>query len=548
MVKAPHGTEMSCKGWLQEAALRMLMNNLDPEVAERPEDLIVYGGRGKAARNIECYDAIVKSLQSLENDETLLVQSGKPVGIFKTHSNAPRVLIANSNLVGNWANWEHFDKLEKEGLMMYGQMTAGSWIYIGSQGILQGTFETFAEAARQHFKGTLEGKLVVTGGLGGMGGAQPLAATMNGGTFLAAEMDEERIQKRLDTKYCDEMADNIDYAIDTVIDWKENKVAKSMAVKANIIDLLNRLIERNITPDLLTDQTSAHDPLIGYIPHGFTTSNADKLREEDPDKYISLSYESMATHVEYMLKLKERGAHTFDYGNNLRERAKEAGVKNAFDFPGFVPAYIRPLFCEGKGPFRWVALSGDPNDILETDKVMLELFPEDKALAKWIKMAQKRISFQGLPARICWLGYGERKKAGLAFNELVKSGKVKAPLVIGRDHLDSGSVASPNRETEAMKDGSDAVADWPILNALLNTASGASWISFHHGGGVGMGYSLHSGMVVVADGTVEADERLARVLTTDPGTGVMRHVDAGYSRAKQVAKERNVNVGLVEGL
>ena len=548
MVKAPHGSEISCKGWLQEAALRMLMNNLDPEVAEKPEELIVYGGRGKAARNPECYNAIVKSLQELENDETLLVQSGKPVGIFKTHSNAPRVLIANSNLVGKWANWEHFDKLEKEGLMMYGQMTAGSWIYIGSQGILQGTFETFAEAARQHFGGNLEGKLVVTGGLGGMGGAQPLAATMNGGTFLAAEVDGDRIQKRLDTKYCDEMTDDIDYAIDTAIKWKDGKVAKSMAVKANIIDLLNRLIERNITPDLLTDQTSAHDPLIGYIPKGFSNSEADKLRENNPEKYISLSYKSMAEHVRHMLTLKDRGANTFDYGNNLRERAKEAGVENAFDFPGFVPAYIRPLFCEGKGPFRWAALSGDPNDILETDKVMLELFPKDKALAKWISMAQKRISFQGLPARICWLGYGERKKAGLAFNELVKSGKVKAPLVIGRDHLDSGSVASPNRETEGMKDGSDAVADWPILNALLNTASGASWVSFHHGGGVGMGYSLHSGMVVVADGTSEADERLGRVLTTDPGTGVMRHVDAGYTKAKKVAKERNVNVGIVEGL
>jgi len=548
MVKAPHGSKISCKGWLQEAALRMLMNNLDPDVAEIPEELIVYGGRGKAARNPECYNAIVKSLQELENDETLLVQSGKPVGIFKTHSNAPRVLIANSNLVGKWANWEHFDKLEKEGLMMYGQMTAGSWIYIGSQGILQGTFETFAEAARQHFDGNLQGKLVVTGGLGGMGGAQPLAATMNGGTFLAAEIDGNRIQKRLNTKYCDEMTDDIDYAIDTAIKWREGKTAKSMAVKANIIDLLKRLIERNITPDLLTDQTSAHDPLIGYIPKGFSNSEAEKLRESNPEKYISLSYKSMAEHVRHMLTLKDRGANTFDYGNNLRERAKEAGVENAFDFPGFVPAYIRPLFCEGKGPFRWAALSGDPNDILETDKIMLELFPEDKALTKWINMAQKRISFQGLPARICWLGYGERKKAGLAFNKLVKSGKVKAPLVIGRDHLDSGSVASPNRETEGMKDGSDAVADWPILNALLNTASGASWVSFHHGGGVGMGYSLHSGMVVVADGTSEADERLSRVLTTDPGTGVMRHVDAGYTKAKKVAKERNVNVGLVEGL
>jgi len=548
MVKAPHGSKISCKGWLQEAALRMLMNNLDPEVAEKPEELIVYGGRGKAARNEECYNAIIESLQKLENNETLLVQSGKPVGVFRTHENAPRVLIANSNLVGKWANWDHFDKLEKEGLMMYGQMTAGSWIYIGSQGILQGTFETFAEAARQHFGGNLEGKLVVTGGLGGMGGAQPLAATMNGGTFLAAEVDGDRIQKRLATKYCDETTDDIDYAIDTAIKWKNGKIAKSMAVKANIIDLLSRLIERKITPDLLTDQTSAHDPLIGYIPQGLSNSDADKLRESNPDEYISLSYKSMAEHVKHMLVLKERGANTFDYGNNLRERAKEAGVENAFDFPGFVPAYIRPLFCEGKGPFRWAALSGDPNDILETDKVMLELFPEDKALAKWIDMAQKRVSFQGLPARICWLGYGERKKAGLAFNELVKSGKVKAPLVIGRDHLDSGSVASPNRETEGMKDGSDAVADWPILNALLNTAAGASWVSFHHGGGVGIGYSLHSGMVVVADGTSDADERLSRVLTTDPGTGVMRHVDAGYTKAKKVAKERNVNVGLVEGL
>ncbi|SVA43804.1 uncharacterized protein METZ01_LOCUS96658 [marine metagenome] len=548
MVKAPHGSKISCKGWLQEAALRMLMNNLDPEVAEKPEELIVYGGRGKAARNEECYNAIIESLKKLENNETLLVQSGKPVGVFRTHENAPRVLIANSNLVGKWANWDHFDKLEKEGLMMYGQMTAGSWIYIGSQGILQGTFETFAEAARQHFGGNLEGKLVVTGGLGGMGGAQPLAATMNGGTFLAAEVDGDRIQKRLDTKYCDETTDDIDYAIDTAIKWKEDKIAKSMAVKANIIDLLSRLIERNITPDLLTDQTSAHDPLIGYIPQGLSNLDADKLRESNPDEYISLSYKSMAEHVKHMLILKDRGANTFDYGNNLRERAKEAGVENAFDFPGFVPAYIRPLFCEGKGPFRWAALSGDPNDILETDKVMLELFPKDKALTKWIDMAQKRISFQGLPARICWLGYGERKKAGLAFNELVRSGKVKAPLVIGRDHLDSGSVASPNRETEGMKDGSDAVADWPILNALLNTAAGASWVSFHHGGGVGMGYSLHSGMVVVADGTSDADERLSRVLTTDPGTGVMRHVDAGYTKAKKVAKERNVNVGLVEGL
>ena len=548
IVKAPRGNKISCKGWLQEAALRMLMNNLDPDVAEKPEDLIVYGGRGKAARNVESYNAIIKELRNLENDETLLIQSGKPVGVFKTHEDAPRVLLANSNLVGNWANWKHFDELDKKGLMMYGQMTAGSWIYIGSQGILQGTFETFAEAARQHFNGNLEGKLVVTGGLGGMGGAQPLAATMNGGTFLAAEIDPERIKKRLETKYCDEISYDIDEAIDKALEWKKNKVAKSIAVVANIKDLLERLIKRKIVPDLLTDQTSAHDPLIGYIPHNLSLKDANILREKNPEKYIKMSYNSMAAHVKAMLKLKDMGSHTFDYGNNLRARAKEAGVENAFDFPGFVPAYVRPLFCEGKGPFRWAALSGDPKDIEETDKVILELFPEDKPLARWINMAQERIQVQGLPARICWLGYGERARAGLAFNELVKSGKVSAPIVIGRDHLDAGSVASPNRETESMKDGSDAVADWPILNALLNTAAGATWISFHHGGGVGMGYSLHAGMVVVADGTPEADKRLERVLTTDPGTGVMRHVDAGYEKAKQIAKERNVKVGLVEGL
>ena len=548
MVKAPHGNQISCKGWLQEAALRMLMNNLDPNVAELPEELIVYGGRGKAARNQECYDAIIKTLKELEENETLLVQSGKPVGVFKTHEDAPRVIIANSNLVGNWANWEHFDELEKKGLMMYGQMTAGSWIYIGSQGILQGTFETFAEAARQHFDGSLDGRLVVTGGLGGMGGAQPLAATMNGGTFLAAEIDPERVQKRLDTRYCDEVSENIDEAIDIALKWKKEKVAKSIAVIANIGDLLERLIERNIVPDLLTDQTSAHDPLIGYIPHGLTLIEANEMRTRDKKGYLERSYSSMANHVRHMLKLMKMGAITFDYGNNLRAMAKEAGVENAFDFPGFVPAYVRPLFCEGKGPFRWAALSGDPNDIYETDKVILDLFPKNKALHKWIKMAQKRIEFQGLPARICWLGYGERAKAGLAFNELVKSGKVSAPIVIGRDHLDAGSVASPNRETEGMKDGTDAVADWPILNALLNTAAGATWVSFHHGGGVGMGYSLHAGMVIVADGTKEADKRLQRVLTTDPGTGVMRHVDAGYGKAKKIAKERNLNVGIVEGL
>ena len=548
MVKAPIGNQISCKGWLQEAALRMLMNNLDPNVAERPDDLIVYGGRGKAARNQDCYEAIVKTLTNLENNETLLVQSGKPVGVFKTHEDAPRVIIANSNLVGNWANWEHFDELEKEGLMMYGQMTAGSWIYIGSQGILQGTFETFAEAARQHFNGSLEGKLVVTGGLGGMGGAQPLAATMNGASFIAAEIDRERVQKRLDTRYCDEISEDIDEAIDIVIKWKNDKIAKSIAVVANIGDLLDRLIERKVIPDLLTDQTSAHDPLIGYIPRGMSLQEAEEMRNKDKKEYLKHSYDSMAEHVRQMLKLKDMGAITFDYGNNLRAMAKESGVENAFDFPGFVPAYVRPLFCEGKGPFRWAALSGDPNDIYETDKVILELFPEDKALHKWIKMAQKRVEFQGLPARICWLGYGERARAGLAFNELVKNGKVKAPIVIGRDHLDAGSVASPNRETEDMKDGSDAVADWPILNALLNTAAGATWVSFHHGGGVGMGYSLHSGMVVVADGTEEAGKRLERVLTTDPGTGVMRHVDAGYEKARRVAKERNLNVGIVEGL
>ncbi len=547
-IRAPRGTKISCKGWLQEAALRMLMNNLDPDVAERPEELIVYGGRGKAARNEECYHAIVKSLKALENDETLLIQSGKPVGVFKTHSNAPRVLLANSNLVGNWATWEHFDELEKKGLMMFGQMTAGSWIYIGSQGILQGTYETFAEAARQHFDGNLEGRLVVTGGLGGMGGAQPLAATMNGGTFLAAEIDPKRIKKRLETGYCDKISDNIDQAIDTAVEWKNSKTGKSIAVVANIVDLLERLIERNVIPDLLTDQTSAHDPLIGYIPQELSLEEAGRLREENPEKYLQKSYSSMAKHVRAMLTLKDKGAHTFDYGNNLRARAKEAGVENAFDIPGFVPAYVRPLFCEGKGPFRWVALSGDPKDIAETDKIILELFPEDKGLSRWINMAQERVQFQGLPARICWLGYGERARAGLAFNELVKSGKIKAPIVIGRDHLDSGSVASPNRETEGMKDGTDAVADWPILNALLNTAAGASWVSFHHGGGVGMGYSLHAGMVVVADGTDEAAERLERVLTTDPGTGIMRHVDAGYGKARKVAKESNVKVGIVEGL
>ena len=546
--KAPTGLKLHCKDWHAEAALRMFLNNLDPDVAERPEDLVVYGGTGQAARSWEAAQKIVETLQDLDVDETMLVQSGKPVAVFKTHAQAPKVLIANSNLVGKWANWEYFRELEDRGLMMYGQMTAGSWIYIGSQGILQGTFETFAEAARQHFNGSLEGRLVVTGGLGGMGGAQPLAATMNGASFIAAEIDRERVQKRLDTRYCDEISEDIDEAIDIALKWKNDKIAKSIAVVANIGDLLDRLIERKVIPDLLTDQTSAHDPLIGYIPRGMSLQQAEEMRNKDKKEYLKHSYDSMAEHVRQMLKLKDMGAITFDYGNNLRAMAKESGVENAFDFPGFVPAYVRPLFCEGKGPFRWAALSGDPNDIYETDKVILELFPEDKALHKWIKMAQKRVEFQGLPARICWLGYGERARAGLAFNELVKNGKVKAPIVIGRDHLDAGSVASPNRETEDMKDGSDAVADWPILNALLNTAAGATWVSFHHGGGVGMGYSLHSGMVVVADGTEEAGKRLERVLTTDPGTGVMRHVDAGYEKARRVAKERNLNVGIVEGL
>ena len=545
-IRAPRGTKISCKGWLQEAALRMLMNNLDPDVAEKPEELIIYGGRGKAARNEECYHAIVKSLKALENDETLLIQSGKPVGVFKTHSNAPRVLLANSNLVGNWATWEHFDELEKKGLMMFGQMTAGSWIYIGSQGILQGTYETFAEAARQHFDGNLKGKLVVTGGLGGMGGAQPLATTMNGGTFLAAEIDPKRIKKRLETGYCDEISDNIDQAIDTAVKWKNSKTGKSIAVVANIVDLLERMIEKNIIPDLLTDQTSAHDPLIGYIPQELSLEEAGRLREENPEKYLQKSYSSMAKHVRAMLALKDKGAHTFDYGNNLRARAKEAGVENAFDFPGFVPAYVRPLFCEGKGPFRWAALSGDPKDIAETDKIILELFPEDKGLSRWINMAQERVQFQGLPARICWLGYGERARAGLAFNELVKSGKVKAPIVIGRDHLDAGSVASPNRETEGMKDGTDAVADWPILNALLNTAAGASWVSFHHGGGVGMGLSIHSGQVICADGSKEMEKRLKRVLSNDPGIGILRHADAGYENAIDRADNWNIKIPMRE--
>ena len=539
---AATGTTLSCKGWVQEAALRMLHNNLDPDVAERPEDLIVYGGLGKAARNWESFDLIVKALQDLNEDETLLVQSGKPVGILPTHKDAPRVIISNSMLVPKWANWETFRELEAKGLMMYGQMTAGSWIYIGSQGIVQGTYETFAEAARQHFNGTLAGTLTVTAGLGGMGGAQPLAVTMNGGVCLAAEVVEWRIKKRLETRYLDVMSRDIDEAIDMALRAKENKKAVSIGVCCNVADLLERIIERNIVPDLLTDQTSAHDPLVGYYPQGLPEEVADALRRNNPDDYVKKSYTTMAHHVEMMLELQKRGSVTFDYGNNLRARAQEHGVKNAFDFPGFVPAYIRPLFCEGKGPFRWVALSGDPQDIYTTDKALLELFPDNEGLHRWIKMAQERIEFQGLPARICWLGQGEREKAGLLFNELVRTGKVKAPIVIGRDHLDTGSVASPNRETEAMKDGSDAVADWPILNSLINTAGGASWVSIHHGGGVGMGYSIHAGMVIVADGTEDAERRLKRVLHNDPAMGVIRHADAGYDIAIDTARKHRLDL------
>jgi len=540
--KTPTGSKLSCKGWVQEAALRMLLNNLDPDVAERPEELIVYGGRGKAARNIESLDLIIKALKELEEDETLLIQSGKPVAMLKTHKDAPRVLISNSQLVPKWATWEHFDELEKKGLMMYGQMTAGSWIYIGSQGIVQGTYETYSAAANKHFKGTLKGTLNVTAGLGGMGGAQPLAITMNEGVALVAEVEEWRIDKRIETRYLDEKFTDIDEAIDKALEYKAAGKGISIGVLCNAVNLLQRLIERKIVPDTLTDQTSAHDPLIGYIPHTLNNEQANVLREQDPDQYINLSYDSMRLHVELMLKLQEMGAITFDYGNNIRARAKERGLENAFGFPGFVPAYIRPLFCEGKGPFRWAALSGDREDIRITDQVMMELFPENKGMLRWMKMAQERIAFQGLPARICWIGQGDREKAGLAFNELVRTGKVKAPIVIGRDHLDTGSVASPNRETEAMLDGSDAVADWPILNALVNTAGGASWVSLHHGGGVGMGYSIHAGMVIVADGTADAAARLSRVLRNDPGMGVIRHADAGYDVAKDFARKHGLDI------
>jgi urocanate hydratase len=538
----PTGKTLSCKGWVQEAALRMLLNNLDPDVAERPEDLIVYGGRGKAARNHDALQLIIRSLRDLENDESLLIQSGKPVGIMKTHPDAPRVLISNSQLVPNWANWKHFDELEKKGLMMYGQMTAGSWIYIGSQGIVQGTYETYAAAADKHFGGSLKGTLNVTAGLGGMGGAQPLAITMNEGVALIAEVERWRIEKRLETRYLDLMIEDIDEAIDRAMEARKNGEAISIGVVCNAVHLLERLLERRIVPDTLTDQTSAHDPLIGYWPHMISHEQARILREKNPEQYVDLAYDSMRKHVELMLDLKKMGAVTFDYGNNLRARAKERGLENAFDFPGFVPAYIRPLFCEGKGPFRWAALSGDPDDIAVTDELIAGMFPENKGLQRWLKLAKEKIAFQGLPARICWLGQGEREKAGLAFNELVRSGKVKAPIVIGRDHLDTGSVASPNRETESMLDGSDAVADWPILNALLNTAGGASWVSLHHGGGVGMGYSIHAGMVIVADGTPEAEARLIRVLRNDPGIGVIRHADAGYPEAKITAHKYGLDL------
>ncbi len=541
-LKAPTGNQLTCKGWVQEAALRMLLNNLDPEVAERPEDLIVYGGTGKAARNWEAFELIVKALKDLNDDETLLVQSGKPVGILPTHKDAPRVLIANSNLVGHWANWEHFRELEAKGLMMYGQMTAGSWIYIGSQGIVQGTYETYLSLATKHFNGSLKGTLNVTAGLGGMGGAQPLSITMNEGVCLAAEIEEWRVLKRIETRYLDEMTHNIDEAIDRALEAKANGEAVSIGVVCNAVDLLQRLLDRNITPDTLTDQTSAHDELVGYFPESLSVAEANSLRERSPDTYRTRSLDTMVTHVGLMLELQSRGAITFDYGNNLRGQAFARGLKGAFGFPGFVPAYIRPLFCEGKGPFRFVALSGDPEDIYTCDEELKRLFPTDTGLLRWLAMAKERIAFQGLPARICWLGMGDREKAGLAINKLVADGKVKAPIVIGRDHLDTGSVASPNRETEAMLDGSDAVADWPILNALINTAGGASWVSYHHGGGVGIGYSLHAGMVIVADGTPDAERRLKRVLHNDPAMGVIRHADAGYDIAKDTARKHRLDI------
>ncbi|UOY93557.1 urocanate hydratase [Ectobacillus sp. JY-23] len=545
-LRAPRGTELNTKGWIQEAALRMLLNNLDPEVAENPEELVVYGGIGKAARNWDSLRAIVKSLKKLQDDETLLVQSGKPVAIFKSHPDAPRVLLANSNLVPKWATWEHFRELEKKGLMMYGQMTAGSWIYIGTQGILQGTYETFAEAARQHFNGSLQGTLTVTAGLGGMGGAQPLAVTMNGGVVIVIEVDRQRIERRIDTKYCDRLTDSLDEAIQLALEHKAKREPLSIGLLGNAAEILPQLLQRGITPDLITDQTSAHDPLHGYVPAGMTVVEAAEMRKNQPDAYMTLARKSMADHVKAMITLQKRGAVVFDYGNNIRQVAYDEGVENAFSFPGFVPAFIRPLFCEGKGPFRWVALSGNPEDIYKTDEVILREFADNTHLCNWIKMAREKVAFQGLPSRICWLGYGERAKFGRIINEMVAKGELSAPIVIGRDHLDCGSVASPNRETESMKDGSDAVADWPILNALINSVNGASWVSVHHGGGVGMGYSLHAGMVIVADGTEEAARRIERVLTSDPGMGVVRHVDAGYDLAIQTAKEKGVHIPMME--
>ncbi|HEX8925436.1 MAG TPA: urocanate hydratase [Terriglobales bacterium] len=541
-IKAPRGTELSCKGWAQEAALRMLMNNLDEEVGERPRDLVVYGGTGRAARSWECFDAIVRSLRGLENDETLLVQSGKPVGIFRTHEYAPRVLICNSNLVGHWSNWQKFNELERAGLMMYGQMTAGSWIYIGSQGIIQGTFETFAAAGNKHFGGDLSGKFIVSGGMGGMGGAQPLAATMTGAAFLGIDVDAERIKKRLRTGYCDFMVNSLDEALRILKNAIRKKENISVGLVGNCADIIPELAKRGVVPDILTDQTSAHDPLNGYVPNGMSYEEALALRASDPKQYEERSLDAMARHVEGMLKLQQMGAVTFDYGNNIRTFAYQRGVKNAYDFPGFVPAYIRPLFCEGRGPFRWAALSGDPQDIAVTDDLVLQMYPDNRILSRWIDLARKRIKFQGLPSRICWLGYGERAEFGLEINKLVKSGKIKAPIVIGRDHLDCGSVASPFRETESMKDGSDAVADWPLLNALLNTASGASWVSIHNGGGVGIGYSQHAGQVTVADGTDAMAKRIERVLTNDPGIGVARHVDAGYDEAKSFADKAGIKI------
>lgn len=545
-VKAPRGTQLTCKSWLTEAPMRMLMNNLDPDVAENPQALVVYGGSGKAARNWECFDGIVKSLQNLENDETLLVQSGKPVAVFKTHSDAPRVIIANSNLVPHWATWENFREYERMGLTMYGQMTAGSWIYIGTQGILQGTYETFAECGRKHFNGTLKGTITLTAGLGGMGGAQPLAVTMNDGVAICVEVDPHRIQRRLETKYCDAMVKDLDEAWQLALQFKSKGEGKSIALLGNAADILPEMIRRNMIPDIVTDQTSAHDALNGYVPSGLGVEELAEWRKNKPDEYIRRAMESMAVHVRAMLDFQKKGSVVFDYGNNIRAQAQKQGVTNAFDFPGFVPAFIRPLFCEGQGPFRWAALSGDPEDIYVTDRAIMEAFPEKAGLQRWLGQAKDKIQFQGLPCRICWLGYGEREKAGLIFNELVRAGKVKAPIVIGRDHLDCGSVASPNRETEAMKDGSDAIADWPLLNFAINAVNGATWVSLHHGGGVGIGYSIHAGMVIVADGTPEAAKRLQRVLTTDPGMGVVRHVDAGYDEAIKVAKAKNVKIPMMK--